>query len=302
MRSGLIRNIFFLLCTFLVLCFSYTLSGKQNKSGYALSSPDARYILPDSLNEISGIAIIDHTNFACVQDEKGIIFIYDPSLVRIKHQYPFNMDGDYEGICLAGETIYILRSDGVLLEMENYTSDHAAFTIYQTGIPAINNEGLCYDELNNRLLIACKSSINKEEKEYKDKRMVYAFDLKTKSLLKKPVYVFDVEEIKQFAKDLNLDLPKRETKKEGHKEIILKYRPSAIGIHPVTKNMYILSAVDHLLFIFHPDGKLLDIEQLDEKLFNKSEGIAFYPNGDMLITNEAQEKHPTLLYFKYHPE
>ena len=298
----MIRLLILSIFTFSILCFSYALPNRENKSGYQLAEPDARYILPDSLNEISGIAIIDQTTLACVQDEKGIVFIYDPSLVKIKHQYPFNLDGDYEGICLVGETIYILRSDGVLMEMTNYTTDHAGFTIYQTGIPAFNNEGLCYDAANNRLLIACKSTINKEEKENKDKRMVYAFDLLAKTTIQKPVFVFDVEEIKQFANDLNLDLPEREKKKDHSKEIILKYRPSAIGIHPITKNIYILSAVDHLLFIFHPDGKLLDIEQLNEKLFNKSEGIAFYPNGDMLITNEAQENHPTLLYFKYHPE
>lgn len=298
----MIRLITFCFITLGILCFSYIVPDKINISGYHLDTPDARYILPDSLNEISGIAIIDETHLACIQDEQGIIFIYDPSLVKIKYQYPFNLDGDYEGICLADETIYILRSDGVLLEMKNYTSDHAGFTIYQTGIPATNNEGLCYDKANKRLLIACKSSINKEEKEYKDKRMVYAFDLRTKTLSKKPVFVFDVDDIKQFANDLNLDLPEHEIKKGDEKKVILKFRPSAIGIHPTTKNMYILSAVDHLLFIFTPNGKLTDIQQLDKKLFNKAEGIAFYENGDMLITNEAQDKHPTLLYFKYHPE
>lgn len=37
-------------------------------------------------------------------------------------------------------------------------------------------------------------------------------------------------------------------------------------------------------------GNLEYIEQLDPIMFNKAEGITFYDNGDMLITNEGQDK------------
>jgi hypothetical protein len=47
------------------------------------------------------------------------------------------------------------------------------------------------------------------------------------------------------------------------------------------------------------DGSIEHIELLDPTMFNKAEGITFYDNGDMLITNEGQDKKPTLLYFKY---
>jgi hypothetical protein len=40
------------------------------------------------------------------------------------------------------------------------------------------------------------------------------------------------------------------------------------------------------------------MQLLDPEMFNKSEGIAFYENGDMLITNEGQDKKPTLLHFE----
>jgi hypothetical protein len=46
-------------------------------------------------------------------------------------------------------------------------------------------------------------------------------------------------------------------------------------------------------------GNLEHIEQLDPIVFNKAEGITFYDNGDMLITNEGQDKKPTVLFFKY---
>ena len=44
---------------------------------YNLSSPTKTYTLPATLNEISGITILNNNEIACVQDELGIIYIYD---------------------------------------------------------------------------------------------------------------------------------------------------------------------------------------------------------------------------------
>ena len=74
---------------------------------------------------------------------------------------------------------------------------------------------------------------------------------------------------------------------------------SAIAVHPITKKLYLLSASDHLFFIFNMSGSIEHIELLDRDIFNKAEGITFLDNGDMLITNEGQNKEPTLLRFNY---
>jgi hypothetical protein len=47
------------------------------------------------------------------------------------------------------------------------------------------------------------------------------------------------------------------------------------------------------------NGDVLDVEALDPLIFNKPEGISFNEKGDMLITNEGQDKKPTALIFKY---
>jgi hypothetical protein len=39
--------------------------------------------------------------------------------------------------------------------------------------------------------------------------------------------------------------------------------------------------------------------KLDEKLFNKPEGITFLENGDLIITNEGEFGVPTLLKFSW---
>ncbi len=270
----------------------------ESNVGYNFKKPDVVHVLPEILNEISGLTWLDSATFACVQDEKGIMFIYDVINNKINNQYTFNIDGDYEGITRVGNTIYILRSDGVLFEIADYHSGEFKLKTYVTGIPANNNEGLCYDADHKRLLIACKSKIGKG-REFKDRRAIYGFDLSTKKLSKEPVYNFDVQNIRQFAQKHKISMPVRSKKNGQVTEPVIKFATSAVCIHPFTKKLYLLSAADHLLFIFDATGGIEHIEQLDPVMFNKAEGITFFENGDMLITNEAQDKKPTVFRFNY---
>mgnify|MGYP003380474272 FL=1 len=251
------------------------------------------------LHEVSGLTDIDAHTVACVQDENGIIFFYDLEEQAIVRQLEFHLDGDYEGITRIGKMIYILRSDGTIYGVENYDDPNFILHTYTTGIPAANNEGLCHDPVNNRLLIACKSKLGKGP-EYKDKRAIYGFDLKTKELSTHPVFEFDVQKMPEFALLHKIDLPMRtKGKNGGTEEAVLKFKASAIGVHPIRKQLYVLSAADHMFFIFDLEGELLHMEPLDPRVFNKAEGITFMENGDMLITNEGQDHRPTLLRFNY---
>ncbi len=290
-----------------MLCFSWTFSNcasdwtgsNTNKSsGYDLNKPIQTFVLPDTLREVSGLTDIDKTTFACIQDENGILFIYDYSKNEIQKQYSFHIDGDYEGITRVGNTMYVLRSDGVIFEILNYESSNFSISTYNTGIPANNNEGLCYDPENARLLIAAKGKVGKG-REFKDKRVIYGFDLATKKLTPEPVFDFDLQAIRQFALTSKLELPAKSKKNGAVKEPFIKFMTSAIAIHPVSKKLYLLSAADHLFFIFGRDGNIEHMETLNPDIFNKAEGITFLHNHDMLITNEGQNKKPTLLRFSY---
>ena len=291
--------------TVILLSFGFTYlscasdySNTRNSSDYDLSNPIQTLILPDTLREISGLTDIDHSTFACIQDENGIVFIYDFIRNKIQRQLPFHIDGDYEGITRVENTLYILRSDGRIFEVSDFESNNFSILSYDIGIPANNNEGLCYDSKNERLLIAAKGKEGKGP-EFKDMRVIYSFDLKTKKLSTEPAFEFDLQLIRQFASDKKLDLPSRSKKKGSVKEPVIKFMTSAIAIHPVSNKLYLLSAADHLFFIFGTDGKLEHMESLNSSIFNKAEGITFLDNHDMLITNEAQNKKPTLLRFSY---
>ncbi len=281
-----------------ILLFGFTSDKISNTIEYDFDAPTSTLVLPTILHEISGLAIIDSTTIACIQDEDGILFLYDIKSNRIKQQHTFGLKGDYEGITKVGNALYIMRSDAVLFEINNYLSGKPKVKTYGTGVPAVNNEGLCYDSLNNRLLIGAKGKINKDAAN-KDKRFIYGFDLATKTLHNELVFNINLSSINTFAKKNGIVLPKRTTKNGKMIETGFKLNTSEVAIHPFTKQLYVLSANDHALFIFNMNGAIEKVVQLNSLLFNKAEGLSFFANGDMLVSNEGQMNKPTLLRFNY---
>lgn len=275
------------------------LSGHQGKiPGYNLKVPDKTIILPEVLHEISGMTLIDNSSFACIEDNDGIVFIYDFVKKEIKRQFVFWSKGDFEGITRVNDKIYALRSDGFLFEITNFNSGNPDVTPYPLGIPQGDNEGVCYDKINNRLLITCKEIQGKNQK-LKNKRLIYGFDLKTKTVSEKPVYSFDLKDFRKFADDNGLILNLQSDNKKRKEVKTFRFHPSDIAIHPFTGEIYILSAVDKTLAVFDISGNIRHLVMLTPSLFNQPEGIIFLDNGEMLISNEGGSGRPTLLLFDY---
>jgi len=289
------------LLLFLSILFSQdSFSTTVKKSiGYDLIKPDTIFFLPEILHEISGLTAIDSNSFACIQDELGIVFIYDLKQKEITNQLRFAEKGDYEDITRVGKKLFILRSDGVLFEISNYDAKETEARSYSTDIPCDNNEGLCYDRNNERLLIAPKVKL-RENPIYNDMLVIFGFDLNSRNLLQEPVAGFQLTDINQFALNHSINLHTKKKKQAVNTESGIQIRPSAVGIHPLTNDLYILSGADKLLLVFNRNGNVEHIEKLDPHLFNKAEGIAFLENGDMFISNEGKDKQPTILRFNYH--
>jgi hypothetical protein len=60
-------------------------------------------------------------------------------------------------------------------------------------------------------------------------------------------------------------------------------------MHPITKEMYVLSANDRMLLIYM-DKKLKEIYPLPAEQYYKPEGMDFFENGDLIITNEGDKQ------------
>lgn len=283
------------------LFFIFSLIGmqsfSQNGIPYNLKQEDQTIILPQELREISGITVIDSKTVACVQDEDGTIFIYDLKKQEIKQKIHFAGPGDYEGIAVTGKDVFVLRSDAVLFHIHNYRSEKWSLDSIVTEIPNKDNEGLCFDPENNRLLIGSKSKIAKGTA-FKNLRTIYAFDLEQNRLNPQPLYTYDITTIKDFAAKNQIELPTRPSKKNpNEEEPALKFQLSAIYIHPESQLLYVLSASDYYLFVFDSNGDIVHLEVLDPQKFNKAEGIVIMQNGDLYISNEGQAGNPKILRF-----
>lgn len=255
----------------------------NNLSNYIVNSPDIKLDLPPILKEISGLTILNDSTVVCVQDEKGIVFIYDIQSNRILRELEFGGDGDYEDIAKVNDTLYILRSDGTIFEFSNYSSSTSDVRIYETNIPSKDSEGLCYDSQYHRLLIGTKSKIEGNRKG------IFSFDLVTKTLIDVPTLIFDTDLLKPNVESKGIIFG-------GNRKF--KFKLSAISINPLDSNLYVLSANEYLIFVFDFKGNLLEVAELDINLHSKAEGIAFFNNGDMLISNEGVNSKPSILRFK----
>jgi len=264
---------------------------------FNFKKPDIKLNLPFELREISGLTNISENEIACVQDENGIIFIYDLKADSIIRQYQFGSNGDYEDLTFVDSVFYILRSDATLLEIHS-PWDSSSVIETKLNVPTWNNEGLGFDKRSNRLLLAPKSRMGKGP-EYKDSRAIYAIDLSTKELNETPVFMISVSEIEAFANEHNKALPQRFVAAREDSVSALKFMPSALAVHPKTDEIYIISAVDHTMIVIDKAGKIMNYMMLDPVMFNKPEGITFLENGDFIITNEGQLGIPTLLKFTW---
>lgn len=278
---------------YLILICSLFLNGSllkaQSTFRYDLNKPDTRHQLPAILNEVSGLTDLDSEHVACVQDELGIIFKYNFRTGKIVSEHRFDSIGDFEGLTFINQSLYILRSDGQLTAWHNFPQKQEKWTQFSLPVVTMNNEGLAGDPKYNRLLIAAKSKPLNHD--VKSERYIYAFDLTKNTLIQEPVYSLNVDILRDKVAGLNL-LP-TDTNSKG----VIKpfnFRPSSLAVHPLTDEIYIISAADFMLVVMDRNGSIVHIKPLDKQVYPKAEGITFLKDGTMIITSEAGGKLPYL--------
>lgn len=265
----------------LIFLLTFFQLGKAQENGfpYQLENPDHVYLLPEVLEEVSGLTYYAPNQIACLNDEHGRMYVYDLEKREIVHKVRFKGDGDFEGIERVGDYIYAIKSNGKMYR----------FKVDITGIveeidspfDAGNNvEGLGYQPKTNRLLVALKGDADIKGVDVKGKA-VYAFDLNTEKYIKLPPYTLSDDEVKRV-------LGKEKD----------KIRPSGVAVHPLTDEVYVLASTDRALIVFHPDGKPKNLSLLKRSLFPQPEGITFSPDGDLFISNEQEGEGGTILQFK----
>lgn len=269
---------------------------------YDLEAPSAKYTLPESLNEISGISYYSPDKIACIQDEKGFIYLYDVKRKKIASTHKFGNSGDYEDIAVVGDTAYVLRSDGVIFEIVGFITSEKSIKKISTSLSGRNDtEGLAFDSATQALWIVCKGSPHLSSDHHgSGSKAVYRFDLYGKKVSAIPLFRIDLagfpdnKETNWFTKQsVGLGKALKFLEEDWN------FQPSGIAIHPVMNDIYIISHIGKLLLVLDRKGKIRSVNQLNAKIFRQPEGICFSPEGDLFISNEGDGGRGNILKFKY---
>ncbi|MDR6562737.1 MULTISPECIES: SdiA-regulated domain-containing protein [unclassified Arcicella] len=239
---------------------------------YDFENPSQKITLPKSLKEISGLSFYKNNQLACINDEEGKVFIFDLAKKEITQKIPFGKSGDYEGVEVVGNEVFVLRSDGLIKSFkigEPYERE-----IDCSDPDVVEYEGLSYDPTTGNLLLAAKERI----KEVDSKKMIYAYDFKRKILFKS----IAIPDEKLIGKD-------------GKKT----FRPSGIAIHPITQQVFIIASQGKKLLILSKDGAKEALVDLNPNLYKQPEGICFTPNGNLYISSEGAGGDGYILAFDY---
>lgn len=240
-----------------------------DKVAYEISG---RWELPAELREVSGISWMDENTLAAIQDEDGIIFIYDLEKERVIKEIIFGGTGDYEGLATEEDNAYVLESDGTITIIENFEEQDRKVTSYETNFNEKNNmESLWLDFPENQLLVIPKDrDINSD-----NMKGVYAFSLDEYKLAYKPV--------------MQLNMNDQVLKHFREKKVYKNFRPSDIAIHPKTKEIYMLEGAKPKLLILDKNGVAKKGYSLNKKVFPQPEGITFSPDGELYISSEGKK-------------
>lgn len=235
--------------------------------GYDLARPAMTVDLAATLDEISGLAWRADDRLAAVHDEDGLVFTLDPETGAVVGETRVAGEGDYESVEVTPDALWVLRSNGTLLERP---AAGGAVTEHDTPLRGrCDAEGLAYEPAAGRLLVSCKEDPGEGLGRV---RAIYAFDLASRTLAPAPVF--------QIARDAVDGEPDGRRSQQN-------FKPSAMAVHPTSGHLYVLSSVRPALAVLDADGALVALADLPAEIFPQPEGLAFSPDGAMYVATEA---------------
>ena len=257
-------------------------------SHYDVKNPSSKWELPESLMEVSGNAWVDSNHLILIEDLRPNLYYLrlDEKNAVIEKTIPFTKTDkekiDIEDVSFINDTVYALWSHGIIFKITDWKSTPKVEQL-NTGLTKQNNtEGLCYDPVTKELLIACKDDAGVEDEKHSAKA-VYQFNINQGKLVTPPFMIIHKKDFESIT---------------GNK---LSFNPSAIAVHPITHDIYILTTRDNKgMAIFSHDGKLKSYQNFDPQLMPQPEGICFSPDGKLFISSEGKKgEHGNLFRFNY---
>ena len=240
------------------------------------TEPLARWILPESLEEISGLALSADGRLFAHGDEVGDVFELNYRSGVLVKQFSLGRTPvleDFEGITIAGDRMYLLVSNGKIYEFkEGNNGARVDYVIHDTRLGhECEFEGITFDPGLNALLLACK---NVRAREYRDDLVIYAWKLPDGGGTGSPQIVVPLKEIMAASK-------------------LKSFHASDMTRDPLSGNYVLTAAQENGLLTITPEGKVVSARQLPGSM-QHTEGVAITPDSLLILSDEAG-KHPAVI-------
>lgn len=254
----------------------------DHDSGTPDGAPIARWVLPQELREISGLALTKDGRMLVHGDEDGQVWEVDYRRGMLVKQFSLGdrrVKGDFEGITIANDVVFMLASNGKLYEFhEGANNAHVPYTIHDTGLkPQCEFEGVAFDPAINALLLACK---HVHDKQIQGALVIYRWSLAagdSATRLTQMIVPVDSVLAKNGWKNLN---------------------PSDITIDPLTGNYVIVASLEKALISITPAGALVFVRPLPAS-HPQPEGVAITKDGILLVSDEGGQGSGIITLYKW---
>ena len=242
-----------------------------------------RWKLPKGLREISGLAIDERGSLYAVADEQAAIYRINPLSGKIESVYALGrptLAGDFEGIALHDNWLYLITSDGKLVRTKGADDGEVAdYELFRLPI-ACELEGLAADPERPLLWLVCKSFENNALSE--QIIQLHAWSITAEQLT--PEH------------ELNLELSEvlRQTSQR-------RFKPSGIAFLPDEQGMQLLviSGAQRAYARWqwgNAEVQFIDAGRLP-KDHKQAEGVEIAPDGGILIADEGGKGSARLRWY-----
>jgi hypothetical protein len=196
-------------------------------------------------------------------------------------QIPGAARGDFEDVRVVGDRIWLLSSDGTLWEAPIGADDRLeTATRHRAAVDAgcREFEGLEYDPGSKSLLLLCKVP---ESGAWRGRVVVLAWSPERRALADRPRVSVPAASLARLTGASS-------------------FKGSAIAREPRSGHYLLVAGPEKTWIELGPGGEVLAGGRLDQRRHPQPEGLAFAPNGELLVSDEAAGGTAAIAVYRRH--
>jgi uncharacterized protein YjiK len=253
----------------------------DSSSGAGRATPIARWILPASLNEVSGLALTSDGRVLAHSDEYGRVSVLDARRGVLLKEFSIGAKADFEGITVANGIIHMVDSNGQIYSFrEGNPGQRVSYTLTDTRLGReCEFEGIAFDARRAALLLPCK---NVEKKELRGNIIIYVWQLNPRATQRLSLITVALQSaIGNNAWNT--------------------LRPTDIAVDPRTGHYVLIAAQERALVELEPNGQVVSSMPLPggEEAHSQAEGVAITDDGMLLVSNEASGRPASITLYRW---